>query len=117
VNDGHFSALVTQGLAQVQLPAVSVHWPEARKLGLGAMLTVGLPIPCSADGAMVDVVVVGAGVDVVVGVGLGVPVPVFAVVVGAIVVVVVGVAAVMVDDFVDVDAERSTVDVGMKELS
>ena len=68
--DGHFNAVVTQGLAQVQLPAALVHWPELRKFGLGLMLAEGLVIRKVAGGIGVVVVVVGATVVVVVGAGV-----------------------------------------------
>jgi hypothetical protein len=69
--DGHFNAVVTQGLAQVQLPAALVHWPELRKFGLGLMLAEGLVIRKVAGGiGGVVVVVVGATVVVVVGAGV-----------------------------------------------
>ena len=90
-NDGHFKTLVTQGLAQVQLPPEFVHWPESRKFGLGAMLTTGLVILNVGVGTYQALAVDDCGRLLLAGQSIAVPF------VGAIVVVVVDVGVVDVD--------------------
>jgi hypothetical protein len=100
---GHLRALVTQGLVQDPLPAVVVHWPDWRKLGLGMILAEGLERRgvTARTGGVVVVVVVGGTVVVVVGVGVVLPLAVL--VVDVVVVVVVGGTVVVVGGGVDKD--------------